>query len=967
MLLLEGGAGGHSDHPYELDEVKTGEDLKRLFFKIPQYLAVQAAKDMGEREETHGSLKWDGSNNSVKIIDRRGDYEFALDRGSKGGGGKIGNLDVEGVTVDDFDKRGLNRGLRRSTRILITQIMNPALEAHKKEMVEDLKVLGLIDEDGHADTSKFLNLEYIQIDPVTKKANQIEYPHHIIALHGISQFYQNKIKKDIINPETGKPKLNPKTKKKEKEEVVVRPGIPRKKIKDPETGEMKLAKEGTSKSLPMNVKQRKALARIQQRLLPFSRRAEIERDVIDPETGEAKLDPETGEIETTTTQEPFEVYTPSYIYVTREIKKELEGALNSAMGEVIKVFVNEDDEDPGEGIYISQSIDDWLKEIKTIPNYDQSIDIKKLKYDDKTKKEYLSDERHNVSIYHRDLYKYIITNTLPANKLLFENDCPDGETCKLAIYGPVIVEITRILGGVLLDHLKADIRSWRQGKEGKWEDYDVSDLFGSLKDQEGIIVDGLTGKPFKITGQFIVQAAGGQFALKESFTVVLSDDCKITKSINEWLLELENPQNTYIMLDERRVPANSKEIYKLITSGKPVVSFLEKSEYVKPAIAGAIQYHLSEHMRRLPSKPIILDEQPVNGLVDEVMNILLKELSINDDGGYMGNFPPPANSIALFPGAFRPPTKGHLSTAKTLMDQADRTIILISNPQSEKSKRRIDGREITPEMTKEIWELYGIPAEDVQIASAPSPVRALFDFIDDPVLSPPGTKIMLGCSDKGGDEARFQGAASYARKTRGDEIEVVAGTCPTERHVKEYEDLLTSLEKIAYAEIPSVKKEKDPMNIHGSDMRHLAAAALKGNKELEELFKHFFPGDVDHKEVLRILSGENEMPDKDIDPLTEILFRLIENVLDEKKTKVSKAGQKRVSKKIGHMMAAGECDKNPDQCKAIAYSEEEREELEEISAMSAGAVGGSSAGGSHPQLRGKIPGIKIIYKRKQRN
>jgi hypothetical protein len=86
---------------------------------------------------------------------------------------------------------------------------------------------------------------------------------------------------------------------------------------------------------------------------------------------------------------------------------------------------------------------------------------------------------------------------------------------------------------------------------------------------------------------------------------------------------------------------------------------------------------------------------------------------------------------------------------------------------------------------------------------------------------------------------------------------------------------------------------------------------------------------------------------------------------------VSTAGHHRVGEKIGHMTAPGECDcdKNPDQCQctAIAYSKEKREELEEISAMSAGGVGGSSAGGSHPQLRGKIPGIKIIYKRKQRN
>ena len=48
-------------------------------------------------------------------------------------------------------------------------------------------------------------------------------------------------------------------------------------------------------------------------------------------------------------------------------------------------------------------------------------------------------------------------------------------------------------------------------------------------------------------------------------------------------------------------------------------------------------------------------------LVQEVMDILLTELSTNDNGD-LGGFqvPKAEKTIALFPGAFRPPTKGHL-------------------------------------------------------------------------------------------------------------------------------------------------------------------------------------------------------------------------------------------------------------------------------------------------------------------
>ena len=427
-------------------------------------------------------------------------------------------------------------------------------------------------------------------------------------------------------------------------------------------------------------------------------------------------------------------------------------------------------------------------------------------------------------------------------------------------------------------------------------------------------------------------------------------------------------------------------------------------------------------------------------LVQEVMNALLKEFSIND-GGSIGGFrvPAPQKTIALFPGAFRPPTKGHLAAAETLINLADRTIILISDPKSEKSKRKIGTQEVTPQMTKKIWELYGIPPEDVQISSAASPVRALFDFIDDPKLSPPGTKIMLGCSDKGGDEARFQGAATYARKTRGDEIEVISGTCPTTQHEKDYEKLLKALEN---ASLPSITKGKDPMNIHGSDMRYLAAEALKGNKKLEELFKHFFPEGVDHREVLRILSGEVT------ETITEVVLGMVEEILNEyyitrpcKKKSKTKGGKKAsgncamISHKTNKQKA---CYDNCDVARAATHLEEdweeekfgrfltpasakmalsrgdvkipsdyadtvdrpkkkskkkvpsdhhgvgpegwsltvEEEELDEISSGAGGAAGGYSLplgaqpaypDDSHPQLRGSVRGIKLIYKRKEAN
>ena len=70
-----------------------------------------------------------------------------------------------------------------------------------------------------------------------------------------------------------------------------------------------------------------------------------------------------------------------------------------------------------------------------------------------------------------------------------------------------------------------------------------------------------------------------------------------------------------------------------------------------------------------------------------------------------------------------------------------------------------------------------------------------------------------------------------------------------------------------------------------------------------------------------------------------LLYSLVEQILDEKKekTKVSKPGQKRVSKKIAHLI--GDEGKSKEQAAAIAYSMEDEGDLEEVSACG-GAVGG---------------------------
>ena len=168
-----GGAGGHMSHPYDLDEVTDGVGLINMLMSIPAHLAM---------DEINATIKLDGSNNSVKVIDRRGKLEFALDRGAMGLG--KGEMDYQGLTPDDYEARKLNPGLQSSTNILLG-ILNDALTTANIE--PELKAIGLIDEAGNADYSKFLNTEFYN----KENPNSIDYKiGNFIAFHGVYQFYE---------------------------------------------------------------------------------------------------------------------------------------------------------------------------------------------------------------------------------------------------------------------------------------------------------------------------------------------------------------------------------------------------------------------------------------------------------------------------------------------------------------------------------------------------------------------------------------------------------------------------------------------------------------------------------------------------------------------------------------------------------------------------------------------------------
>ena len=133
----------------------------------------------------------------------------------------------------------------------------------------------------------------------------------------------------------------------------------------------------------------------------------------------------------------------------------------------------------------------------------------------------------------------------------------------------------------------------------------------------------------------------------------------------------------------------------------------------------------------------------------------------------------PVNKIVgVFPGAFKPPHRGHLDVVKHLARFANKVIVMIS-PLSRKSK---SGMEFTADQSLKVWELYlqsaGLSNAIAIVSQSNSPVRQAIDFVanedDDPALAKPGDTVILGCStkpDKRGqpDCARFNSVDQYAK------------------------------------------------------------------------------------------------------------------------------------------------------------------------------------------------------------
>ena len=158
-LITEGGAGGHMAHPFDIDWVKTGKDLVKVFVQSAEYLKKGPA-----------SVKIDGVNASIRLVNINGNRQFVMDRGSNK------PLDVKGITKAELEDRfGAGHGMI-VVGGKVLDIFNTAIP----DITPMLRKLGMWD-----NPNIMFNIEY-----VAGSTNVLSYNKNFLAIHGLMEIEQ---------------------------------------------------------------------------------------------------------------------------------------------------------------------------------------------------------------------------------------------------------------------------------------------------------------------------------------------------------------------------------------------------------------------------------------------------------------------------------------------------------------------------------------------------------------------------------------------------------------------------------------------------------------------------------------------------------------------------------------------------------------------------------------------------------
>ena len=253
-------------------------------------------------------------------------------------------------------------------------------------------------------------------------------------------------------------------------------------------------------------------------------------------------------------------------------------------------------------------------------------------------------------------------------------------------------------------------------------------------------------------------------------------------------------------------------------------------------------------------------------------------------------------TIAVVPGAYKPPHRGHMDMVRHYADKADEVVILVSpNPRGG----------VTAQQSAEIWQRYidssGIPNVKIEVSQG-SPVRSAIEFGNRPDVA--GSDIILGASTK----PDAKGMADIIRFNRD---------------MQQYSPNVNIL---------------DPMKHAYTPQRAIGATDFRSALESGRPIKRFIPDEaVEHIPWIRGILKEGS----ETTLSSNMFLQLVEQALYENASRSAASGMAGPQMNLSHMsgspkrndeaeLAAGQNDPDPGvQSKYVAEGEEE--ELEEVS------------------------------------
>jgi len=186
------------------------------------------------------------------------------------------------------------------------------------------------------------------------------------------------------------------------------------------------------------------------------------------------------------------------------------------------------------------------------------------------------------------------------------------------------------------------------------------------------------------------------------------------------------------------------------------------------------------------------------------------------------------NVVVFVPGSFKPPHRGHYEMVEAYSKQypQGKIKVLISNPSEKRKRKTAEGKEITPQVAKEIFEFYTAQLHNVEVDISPeaSPVGIAFEALKD---LEPGTTAVLGASKKPDEKgvpdwAKFKTAPAWVEKNNID--------------------------------VKLLDPEQTAVNVTTDDGVELSAKHIRDNPRDIELLKKYIPVGVSAEDMSVILT-----------------------------------------------------------------------------------------------------------------